>query len=58
MNWLIGPLVSEANNRSKSLWELGISVNSLLELIGYVVMYEISNLTAKAVLTEMLDTKK
>jgi len=58
VNWLIGPLVSEANNRSKSLSELNISVDNLIELVGYLVRDEISNLTAKAVLTEILDTKK
>jgi aspartyl-tRNA(Asn)/glutamyl-tRNA(Gln) amidotransferase subunit B len=57
-NWFIGPLLSEANARNCSLIGLGILAKDLVELIGYVDREELSNLAAKSVLTEMIDTKK
>ena len=57
-NWLIGPMLSEANARNSSIADLGITPKILIELIGYVERQEISNLSAKAVLTEMIDTEK
>ncbi|MCM8796102.1 MAG: Asp-tRNA(Asn)/Glu-tRNA(Gln) amidotransferase subunit GatB [Candidatus Omnitrophica bacterium] len=58
VNWLIGPLLSEANNRKSGLWNLGVSPRDLIELVGFVQRGEISHLTAKAVLTEMIDMRK
>ena len=57
-NWLIGPMLSEANARNCLISELKISPQSLVELVGFVERQEISNLSAKAVLAEMLDTAK
>jgi aspartyl-tRNA(Asn)/glutamyl-tRNA(Gln) amidotransferase subunit B len=57
-NWLIGPLLSEANARGRALFELGLESREVIELVGFVARQEISNLSAKAVLTEMIDTKK
>jgi len=55
-NWLIGPLLSEANDRKCALTEVKVAVKDLLELISYVEKEAISNLSAKAVLKEMIDT--
>ncbi len=57
-NWLNGALLSEANTRNSLLSGLNVAPAELIELIGYVGREEISNLTAKAVLTEMIDSKK
>ncbi|MCX5700240.1 MAG: Asp-tRNA(Asn)/Glu-tRNA(Gln) amidotransferase subunit GatB [Candidatus Omnitrophica bacterium] len=58
VNWFIGPLLSEANNRAKALADLGISIENLLSLVTFVEREEISHLSAKAVLTEVLDSAK
>ncbi len=58
VNWLIGPLLSEANARKRELHETGISASDLVELVDLVEKQQISNLTGKSVLTEMLDTGK
>ncbi len=55
-NWLIGPLFSEANNRGCNLSELKIAPDNLVKLIGFVEREEISNLSAKTVLTEMINS--
>ncbi|MFA6350570.1 MAG: Asp-tRNA(Asn)/Glu-tRNA(Gln) amidotransferase subunit GatB [Candidatus Omnitrophota bacterium] len=57
-NWLIGPLLSEANNRNCAISELNISPGGLCELISFVDSGKISNLTAKAVLKDMIDSGK
>lgn len=57
-NWLIGPLLSEANSRGVVITDLGVSVEHLMELINLVESQQISNLSGKAVLTQMVDTKK
>jgi aspartyl-tRNA(Asn)/glutamyl-tRNA(Gln) amidotransferase subunit B len=57
-NWFNGALLSEANARNSTLSGLKVAAADLIELIGHVDKEEISNLTAKAVLTEMIDTKK
>ncbi len=57
-NWLIGPLLSAANSRNLRLCELKVPPQSLAELIGFVDKQEISNLSAKTVLEEMVDTAK
>ncbi|MFH1198704.1 MAG: Asp-tRNA(Asn)/Glu-tRNA(Gln) amidotransferase subunit GatB [Candidatus Omnitrophota bacterium] len=57
-NWLIGPLLSEANLRNSTISGLDILIPSLLELIDFVESQQISSLSGKAVLTEMLNTGK
>jgi aspartyl-tRNA(Asn)/glutamyl-tRNA(Gln) amidotransferase subunit B len=58
VNWLIGPLLSEANSRNCDLTDLKVSTKDLVELVNFVENQQISHLTAKSVLTEMVDTKK
>ena len=57
VNLLIGPLYSEANTRNTSMHLLGVSPEDLLDLLGFIDREEISNLNAKAVLKEMIETK-
>ncbi|MFH0913355.1 MAG: Asp-tRNA(Asn)/Glu-tRNA(Gln) amidotransferase subunit GatB [Candidatus Omnitrophota bacterium] len=57
-NWLIGPLLSEANNRNCALAGLKVPVKDLIGLVNFVEGQQISNLTAKSVLNEMIETKK
>jgi len=57
-NWLIGPLSFEANLRKVKLHELNLDKNELINLIGFVQRQEISYLSAKAVLSQMLDSHK
>ncbi|OQB09030.1 MAG: Aspartyl/glutamyl-tRNA(Asn/Gln) amidotransferase subunit B [Candidatus Omnitrophica bacterium ADurb.Bin205] len=56
VNWFIGPLMAEANNRNLSISGLNISSAYLIELLGFLSRNEISNLTAKSVLSDMIDT--
>jgi aspartyl-tRNA(Asn)/glutamyl-tRNA(Gln) amidotransferase subunit B len=58
VNWIIGPLLSEANMRGVSISGLNLVPAMLLELVEFVRKNTISNLSAKLVLTEMLDTRK
>ncbi len=58
VNWFIGPLLSEANVRNVQICKLGIKPSAIIELIGYVERNEISNLSAKTILTEMITNKK
>jgi len=58
VNWLIGPLMSEANLRKVELHELKLDKNELISLIGFVQRQEISHLSAKGVLNKMIDTGK
>jgi len=58
VNWLIGPLLSEANFRKSKLHELNLNKNELISLIGFVERQEISHLCAKSVLTRMIDSQK
>ena len=56
-NWICGPLLSELNNRMpSSISELNISAEDFINLIKKVKDGEISNLIAKSILTEMIDT--
>ncbi len=57
-NWIIGPLLSEANARNTSIAELGLTPEAMLELIFFVEKGQISNLCAKAVLSDMIDSGK
>jgi len=58
INWLIGPLLQEANSRKSEISGLKLDKNEFIKLIGYVQSQEISNLAGKSVLTQMLDTGK
>ncbi len=58
VNWLIGPLMSEAHARKIDLYATGVDILELINLIGFVARQEISHLSAKSVLTQMLDSKK
>ncbi|MCM8797781.1 MAG: Asp-tRNA(Asn)/Glu-tRNA(Gln) amidotransferase subunit GatB [Candidatus Omnitrophica bacterium] len=58
VNWLIGPMLAEANAKGCAVAELGVSVADLLELVRLVETDVISNLSAKAVLSEMVQTHK
>ena len=58
VNWLIGPLLSEANNRNCRIAELGVLPQGLIELAGYMDRQELSKLSAKAVLSQMIEGKK
>ncbi|MFA5114679.1 MAG: Asp-tRNA(Asn)/Glu-tRNA(Gln) amidotransferase subunit GatB [Candidatus Omnitrophota bacterium] len=57
-NFLIGPLLSEANSRGCMMSELGITPEGLIELLSLLDEGKISNLVAKAALSEMIETKK
>jgi len=58
VNWLIGPLLSEANNRNCSLSELKIpgGKQELLKLVESAQAGKISHLMAKSVLNESIDS--
>ena len=58
VNWLIGPLLSEANLRKVKLHELNLDKNELINLIGFVQRQDISHLCAKSVLSQLIDTQK
>ncbi|MFH1191741.1 MAG: Asp-tRNA(Asn)/Glu-tRNA(Gln) amidotransferase subunit GatB [Candidatus Omnitrophota bacterium] len=58
VNWLIGPLLSEANLRKVKLHALKLDKNELISLIGFVQRQEISHLSAKSVLGQLIDTGK
>ncbi|HPL83196.1 MAG TPA: Asp-tRNA(Asn)/Glu-tRNA(Gln) amidotransferase GatCAB subunit B, partial [Candidatus Omnitrophota bacterium] len=58
VNWFIGPLLSEANIRGLSISGLNIPSANLLELVGFVERNEISHLSAKTVLSEMIISGK
>ena len=58
VNWLIGPLLSEANCRKINLHELNINKDELISLVGFVENQSISHLSAKLVLTQMIDSQK
>jgi len=57
-NWLIGPLLQEANSRNCNIADLKVPIQALVELINFVERDAISNLAAKTVLQEMIDTGK
>jgi aspartyl-tRNA(Asn)/glutamyl-tRNA(Gln) amidotransferase subunit B len=58
VNWIIGPLLQEANSRGRELHELAVRPEELNELIGLVESQKISNLSAKTVLAEILSGDK
>jgi len=58
VNWLIGPLLSEAKNRNCSISELKIpgGKQELLKLVEFTQAGKISHLMAKSVLNESIDS--
>lgn len=56
-NWVKGPLSFEINTRNKSLAELELSPKDFVSLIKLTEESVLSNLSAKAVLTQMLDKR-
>ncbi|MFA5320250.1 MAG: Asp-tRNA(Asn)/Glu-tRNA(Gln) amidotransferase subunit GatB [Candidatus Omnitrophota bacterium] len=55
VNYLIGPLLAEANSRGCGLSGLKLPAERLLELVSLVQKNVISNLVSKTVLKEMID---
>jgi len=58
VNWLIGPLLSEANLRKAQWYELSLDIKELISLIGFVQRQEISYLSAKIVLNQLIGSQK
>lgn len=58
VNWLVGPMLAEANARSCGIDGLGVVPGRLIELVDFVRRGDISNLSAKAVLTEMIASSR
>ncbi len=58
LNWIKGPLSYELNQRNKSIEELKLKPDDFLSLIKLVEDNTLSNLSAKAVLTAMLEEFK
>ncbi|TBR17045.1 Asp-tRNA(Asn)/Glu-tRNA(Gln) amidotransferase subunit GatB [bacterium] len=58
VNWLIGPVLSAANDKNCYLEDLKVSPGNLAELVDVLERGEISNLTAKSVLLDMVDSGK
>jgi aspartyl-tRNA(Asn)/glutamyl-tRNA(Gln) amidotransferase subunit B len=57
-NWLVGPMLAEANARASHIADLGVGSKQLVELVGFVRTGEISNLSGKTVLSEMITSRK
>lgn len=57
-NWIIGPLRYELNSRNTSIESLGLSAENFTSLLKLIDEGKISALTAKDVLTEMINSKK
>jgi aspartyl-tRNA(Asn)/glutamyl-tRNA(Gln) amidotransferase subunit B len=55
-NWICGPLLSELNNRKLGIADLNLKPENLSNLIKLFKEGKISNIAAKGVLTEMIDT--
>jgi len=58
VNWLVGAMLSEANARNSSIAALNIPENNLISLLVSIQKQEISNLSAKSVLSEMVSSGK
>ncbi|MEW6008429.1 MAG: Asp-tRNA(Asn)/Glu-tRNA(Gln) amidotransferase subunit GatB [Candidatus Omnitrophota bacterium] len=58
LNWIKGPLSYEINQRNKPLEELKLKIDDFLALIKLVDNNTLSNLSAKSVLTIMLEEFK
>jgi len=57
-NWIMGPILSELNSRKVQIQDLGLKPERLIELITVTEEGTISNIKAKEVLPEMIDTGK
>lgn len=57
VNFIIGPLLAEANIRNCALADLPIKTEWLIQLLEYLDSGQISNLTAKNVLAEIINTQ-
>jgi aspartyl-tRNA(Asn)/glutamyl-tRNA(Gln) amidotransferase subunit B len=57
-NWIIGPLNYELNSRRTSIEALNFQPESLVSLIKLIDGQSLSNLAAKALLTQMLNSGK
>jgi aspartyl-tRNA(Asn)/glutamyl-tRNA(Gln) amidotransferase subunit B len=57
-NWISGPIFFEMNERVLGINELGVKPQSLVDLIKFLEDGKISNLVAKDVLTQMIQSKK
>ncbi|MFA5039570.1 MAG: Asp-tRNA(Asn)/Glu-tRNA(Gln) amidotransferase subunit GatB [Candidatus Omnitrophota bacterium] len=55
-NWLIGPVSFQMNSRNQDITQLRLSPSALMELIDLAETGKISQLAAKDVLQEMLET--
>ena len=58
VNFLIGPLLSEANLRNVGIADLNVSAHDLVELVEFVNTDTISNLVSKSVLSEMIESRE
>jgi aspartyl-tRNA(Asn)/glutamyl-tRNA(Gln) amidotransferase subunit B len=56
VNWLVGPLFSEANRKNTGIADLCVPQKELLVLLDYLRRDLISNLNAKAALAEMVES--
>ena len=56
VNWLTGALLSEANSKNCPLSDLAVSPADLIKLVGFVEKQQISALSAKTVLAQMIST--
>ncbi|MFH1201373.1 MAG: Asp-tRNA(Asn)/Glu-tRNA(Gln) amidotransferase subunit GatB [Candidatus Omnitrophota bacterium] len=55
-NWIIGPVSSQLNSRKLNIKNLNLRAQTLVKIIGLVSDGQISNLRAKDLLTEVIDT--
>ncbi|MFH0878002.1 MAG: Asp-tRNA(Asn)/Glu-tRNA(Gln) amidotransferase subunit GatB [Candidatus Omnitrophota bacterium] len=58
VHWLIGPVLFEMNSRNADVLSLGLTPAQLVRLVSLVEDNTISQLTAKDVLSQMLDEHK
>lgn len=56
INLLLGPMLFESNSRACGLADLKVSAENLIELLSFMDKDQISNLSAKVVLKEMIDS--
>lgn len=56
VNWLTGALLSEANSRNCPLSDLKVTPSDLIKLVGFVEKQQVSALSAKTVLAQMIST--
>ena len=56
VNWLTGALLSQANSRNCPLSGLKVTPSDLIKLVGFVEKQQVSALSAKTVLAQMIST--